>query len=99
MGAWLLAVALATPVSAGDRPGRPSLDPWSCPPSHPIKGYAGQLGRIYFVPADPFYDEASPERCYASEDEARRDGSRPRAAPPPRPAVVQLTPSQGRRPT
>ena len=28
-------------------------------------------------PGTPFYDEASPERCYGSEDEATRDGARP----------------------
>jgi hypothetical protein len=63
-----------------------------CPPSHPIKGYlSAESGRVYFVPMHPFYDEASPERCYATEEEARRDGSRPAGAPAPRPGAVELT--------
>ena len=60
--------------------------------SHPIKGYVGaEAGRrLYFVPGHPFYDEASPERCYASEEEARHDGSRPAGAPvtPARPGEL-----------
>jgi hypothetical protein len=32
---------------------------------------------LYYLPASRFYEEASPERCYASEDEARQDGSVP----------------------
>ena len=68
-------------TSAGlgqERLGVPPHDPWSCPPSHPIKGYTSTSGdRLYYVPDSRFYEEASPERCYASEDEARRDGSRP----------------------
>ncbi|MBI3825900.1 MAG: hypothetical protein HY294_07890 [Candidatus Rokubacteria bacterium] len=64
---------------ATDRPGVPPEDPWTCPASHPIKGYASyEPGRrVYYVPASRFYEEASPERCYACEDEARRDGCRP----------------------
>jgi hypothetical protein len=72
-------------MAAPARPGLPAQDPWSCPASHPIKGYASaEAGRrLYFVPGHPFYDEASPERCYASEDEARHDGGRPAGAPAP----------------
>lgn len=79
-GLGLLVVAK---LDAVDRPGLPALGPWTCPASHPIKGYvSAEAGRrVYFVPAHPFYDEASPERCYASEDEARHDGSRPAGAP------------------
>jgi hypothetical protein len=70
-------------TTAGERPGLPAAGPWSCPASHPIKGYVTTEGgrRVYFVPAHPYYDEASPERCYASEDEARADGSRPAGGP------------------
>jgi hypothetical protein len=32
---------------------------------------------VYYLPGTRFYEEASPERCYATEDEARRDGSAP----------------------
>jgi hypothetical protein len=65
------------------RPGVPPDTPWSCPPSHPIKGYvSAESGRrVYYVPGSRFYEEASPERCYATEDDARRDGSRPAGAP------------------
>lgn len=66
-------------VAAAARPGVPPDGPWTCPVTHPIKGYASQESgrRVYFLPSSPFYDEASPERCYGSEEEARRDGSRP----------------------
>jgi hypothetical protein len=80
-----------------ERPGSPATGPWACPASHPIKGYVlGESGRhVYFVPAHPFYDEASPERCYASEDEARRDGSQPVGSPPATFTPVKLTPREG----
>src|SRR5581483_1271594 len=73
-------------ATAAARPGVPPPTPWSCPDDHPIKGYTtGDAGeRVYFLPGGRFYEEASPERCYASEDEARRDGGRP--ARPPWPA-------------
>jgi hypothetical protein len=78
-------LGLAAPAALpAERPGVPPLTPWVCPGSHPIKGYLAEgASRVYFLPENPFYDEASPERCYASEDEARRDGSQP--ARPPRP--------------
>lgn len=47
-----------------------------------VKSYLSQgAGRVYHVPGGRFYEEASPERCYASEDEARRDGSVPARDP------------------
>jgi hypothetical protein len=63
---------------AAERPGVAPDTPWSCPATHPIKGYVSvEPGRrVYFVPGERFYEEASPERCYATEDEAHRDGSR-----------------------
>jgi hypothetical protein len=66
-------------AAAGGRPGVRPDTPWSCPASHPIKGYVADQSRrhVYYLPGARFYEEASPERCYASEDEARRDGSRP----------------------
>lgn len=67
--------------AAQSRSPRPGVAPdglWTCPATHPIKGYLSQSGgRLYFVPASPFYDEANPERCYRTEDEARRDGAAP----------------------
>jgi len=71
-------LALVTNPARGDeRPGVPPLTPWTCPPSHPIKGYlTEESGLVYFRPGGRFYEEASPSRCYASEEEARRDGAR-----------------------
>ena len=63
---------------AATRAGVPPETPWACPASHPIKGYlSSESGRVYFVPEHRFYEEASPERCYATEGEARQDGGRP----------------------
>ncbi len=70
---------VADPGHAIDRPGTEPETPWACPASHPIKGYASAESgrRVYYLPGSRFYEEASPERCYASEEEARRDGSHP----------------------
>jgi hypothetical protein len=75
----MLAACLAAlaPVFAEERPGVPPITPWACPADHPIKGYASEeSGRVYHRPDTRFYEETSPERCYASEEEARRDGAR-----------------------
>lgn len=65
------------PAGADERPGAAPVSPWTCPASHPIKGYvAEESGRLFFRPGTRYYEEASPERCYASEEEARRDGAR-----------------------
>ena len=92
-GLGLLAV-----MGAAERPGLPAEDPWTCPVSHPIKGYMSASGpRVYFVPGTPFYDEASPERCYATEDEARHDGGRPARESAPPPASGDLANLNGRK--
>jgi len=84
-----LGALLASVVLAGDRPGVPPADPWSCPASHPIKNYASVArGHVYYVPEDRYYEEASPERCYASREEAERDGSRPAGNDSARPAPM-----------
>jgi hypothetical protein len=82
VAASLAVLAHASP-GAGERPGVPPETPWACPDSHPIKGYASTESgrRVYYMPGSRFYEEASPERCYASEDEARRDGNRPARDP------------------
>jgi len=92
---WAAALAGGLAIAAeaaGARPGLPASDPWTCPASHPIKGYVtSEPGRrVYFLPGHPFYNEASPERCYASEEEARHDGGRPAGAPaaPARPGEL-----------
>src|SRR5215813_69064 len=79
----VVASGLVVAAEAGERPGLPSADPWTCPASHPIKGYvtAEEKRRMYFVPGHPFYEDASPERCYATEGEAQRDGGRPAGRP------------------
>ena len=78
-------------VFLAQRPGVAPDTPWSCPASHPVKGYLSESGRrIYHVPGSPWYEEASPERCYASEAEALRDGSRPARYPIPRPRTDDL---------
>jgi hypothetical protein len=98
LGAGLFVGCCCALAGAADRPGLPAPGPWSCPASHPIKGYvAAESGRrVYFVPAHPFYDEASPERCYASEDEARHDGSRPAWTPATPPISGELAYLEGR---
>lgn len=75
----VLALASVESTATAARPGAAPETPWACPASHPIKGYlSAESGRrVYYVPGARFYEEASPERCYATEDEARRDGSRP----------------------
>ncbi len=76
-----------------ERPGVLPDTPWSCPETHPIKGYLSvESGRrVYYTPGSRFYEEASPERCYASEADARRDGSRPARSPIPRWPADDLT--------
>ena len=80
-------LASAALLAQLQRPGVAPTTPWSCPADHPIKGYV-TIGarRLYYVPGDRFYEEASPERCYASEEEARRDGARPATGGSPPPA-------------
>jgi hypothetical protein len=46
----------------------------SCPPGFPIKGK--RSSGIYHVPGGANYDRTKPDRCYADEDAARRDGLR-----------------------
>ena len=88
----MLVTLIVLAVMTAERPGVLPDTPWSCPPTHPIKGYVSvESGRrIYHVPGDRFYEEASPERCYASEEEAQRDGSLPaRELPTPHPSDDQ----------
>jgi micrococcal nuclease len=64
---------------AQGRPGVSSQDAWTCPLTHPIKGnfttYSGERC-IYHMNGGEFFNKTKPERCYASEDEARQDGCR-----------------------
>jgi len=81
-----LATLTVLAIMTAERPGVLPDTPWSCPSTHPIKGYVSvESGRrVYHVPGGRFYEEASPERCYASEEDAMRDGSRPARSPSPR---------------
>jgi micrococcal nuclease len=67
------------PHTAEGRPGVPPTNGWTCPLSHPIKGdfrtYSSERC-IYYMPGTPAYTETRTNRCYATEDEARRDGCR-----------------------
>ena len=45
-----------------------------CPTSHPIKGKLSS--KVFRTPSTPGYDTSKPDRCYASADEALRDGLR-----------------------
>ena len=86
----LVAVLVVLVLSA--RPGVPPDTPWSCPATHPIKGYvsADLTRRIYHVPGSLWYEETSPERCYATEGDARRDGGHPFRVPGARPSSEDL---------
>ncbi len=69
----------ASGASSQLRPGVPPKDAWTCPATHPIKGnfttYSGERC-IHHMPSGQFYDKTKPERCYATEEEARKDGCR-----------------------
>jgi hypothetical protein len=74
-----LLVLTAATVSAENRPGVAPTGAWTCPMSHLIKGnFTTSSGErcIYHVPGGQFYGKTKPERCYASDEEARRDGCR-----------------------
>ena len=68
------------PEDADHRTSVRPKDVRSCPTSHPIKGnfttYSGERC-IYHAPGWEFYNVTHPERCYATEAEARQDGCRP----------------------
>jgi micrococcal nuclease len=71
--------AAPAPSAAAGRPGTPPTNGWTCPLSHPIKGdfrtYSSERC-IYYPPGTSTYAESRTDRCYVSEDEARRDGCR-----------------------
>ena len=51
----------------------------ACPSSHPIKGNQGSRSNvdwIYHVPGSNSYNATQPERCFATEEEARAAGYR-----------------------
>ena len=76
----VLALAVSTAAAqTSPRPGVLPQDAWTCPLTHPIKGnfttYSGEPC-IYHMKGGQYYGKTKPERCYATEDEARQDGCR-----------------------
>jgi len=72
-------VAQAARQSADGRPGVPPENAWTCPAPQPIKGnFTTHSGErcIYHMSGGQFYGRTKPERCYATEAEARQDGCR-----------------------
>lgn len=55
--------------------GVPPVDEWTCPTSHPIKAAFRPLTRqcVFHVPGGPHYRETRPDRCFATEEDARRE--------------------------
>lgn len=76
----LAAVSAAKePASAKTAPlGVKPLDAWHCPETYPIKGNINPRKHtmIYHIPGGQYYDKTMPERCYATEDDAKKDGFR-----------------------
>jgi hypothetical protein len=77
-----LLLSLVVAASSGDAQGQLGVAPssaWTCPVSHPIKGnfttYNGEPC-FHHMPRGRFYDKTKPERCYATEEEARKDDCR-----------------------
>src|SRR5713101_4339670 len=64
---------------AQGRLGVPPQDAWTCPLTHPIKGnfttYSGERC-IYHMQGGQYYGKTKPERCYATEEDAVKDGCR-----------------------
>jgi uncharacterized protein (DUF2126 family) len=77
--AVLMLILAANVVLPQPWPGVQPQDARTCPLSHPIKGnfttYSGERC-IYHVSGGGFYDKTKPERCYATEAEARLDACR-----------------------
>ena len=54
------------------------VNEWDCPKTHPIKGNINTAKgtMIYHLPCGYFYHKTKPERCYATEEDAKADGFR-----------------------
>jgi hypothetical protein len=79
LGITAIVLTTATATSGQGKQGAAPTDAWTCPVSHPIKGnfttYSGEAC-IYHMVGGRFYGKTKPERCYATEEEARKDGCR-----------------------
>jgi len=78
----LAVLVLAASTAAAQTPSRLGVlpqDAWTCPLTHPIKGnfttYSGEQC-IYHMRGGHFYEKTKPERCYATEADAVKDGCR-----------------------
>ena len=74
--ALLATAATAGPAAAESTVGVAPATTSSCPADHPIKGYASRRSEadVYYAPGSASYDRVKPERCFASEAEARQAG-------------------------
>ena len=77
--AVLMLIASTATAQTSPRPGVPPLDAWTCPLTQPIKGnfttYSGERC-IYHIKGGQYYGKTKPERCYATEADAVKDGCR-----------------------
>lgn len=76
----MLALTVSTALAqTSPRPGVPPQDVWTCPLTHPIKGnfttYSGERC-IYHMKGGQFYGKTKPERSFATEEDAVKDGCR-----------------------
>lgn len=76
----MLALTVSTALAqTSPRSGVPPQDVWTCPLTHPIKGnfttYSGERC-IYHMKGGQFYGKTKPERCFATEEDAVKDGCR-----------------------
>jgi hypothetical protein len=79
VAALLLAGTTAAAQAPPARPGVPPKDAWTCPLTHPIKGnFTTSSGErcIYHMKGGQYYGKTKPERCYATEADAVKDGCR-----------------------
>ena len=76
----MLALTVSTALAqTSPRPGVPPQDVWTCPLTHPIKGnFSTSSGErcIYHMKGGQFYGKTKPERCFATEEDAVKDGCR-----------------------
>jgi hypothetical protein len=63
---------------AAARAGVPPNGDGRCPAGYPVKGNVREDSvRLYHVPGQRSYDQTKPERCFATEEDARKAGYQP----------------------
>jgi micrococcal nuclease len=85
-GLWADPEQPTTPLNAAEplrhateRPGVPPDGAWTCPRAQPIKGnFSPTTGErcTFHMPDGELYGATKPDRCYATDEEARQDGCR-----------------------